>query len=88
MLLGEGVFAGQGTEAQRGNQSGALWLAGGIGGVSEARAGQAGERAVLGEELAGQECLRHWSSVHPIWALVTLAMTKVSIPLVLYVLSS
>ena len=54
MLLGEGIFAGQGAEAQRGNQSGGFGLREEAAEVSEARAGQPGERAVFGEEIAGQ----------------------------------
>src|SRR5580704_12847723 len=54
MLLGEGIFAGQGAEAQRGNQSGGFGLREEAAEVSEARTCQPGERAVLGEELAGQ----------------------------------
>ena len=42
----EGIFAGQGAEAQRGNQSGGFVLREEAAEVSEARAGQAGERAV------------------------------------------
>ena len=56
MLLVKGISAGQGAEAHGSNQSSGfgLSLREEAAEVSEARAGQAGERAVFGEELAGQ----------------------------------
>ena len=54
MLLGEGIFAGQGAEAQCSNQSGGFGLREEAEEVREAGTHQPGERAVLGEELAGQ----------------------------------
>ena len=46
MLLGKGIFVGQGAEALGSNSRRRRK-------VSEARAGQPGERAVFAEELAG-----------------------------------
>ena len=54
MLLVKGISAGQGAEAQGSNQSSGFGLGEEAAEVSEARAGQPGERAVFGEELAGQ----------------------------------
>jgi hypothetical protein len=51
MLLGEGIVAGQGAEAQRSNQSGGFGLREEAEEVREAGTHQPGERAVFGEEL-------------------------------------
>jgi hypothetical protein len=53
MLLGEGILAGQGAEAQRSNQSGGFGLREEAEEVWEAATHQPGERALFGEELTG-----------------------------------
>jgi hypothetical protein len=54
MLLGKGIFAGPGAEAQGGNQSSGFGLRGEAEEISEARACRPCERALFGEEFAGQ----------------------------------